>query len=59
MSAIATNLENLRHEYSEVNNNLRHYSALRFAIFGVYFAVVGGVSSIAFGLVEIKSWLQN
>jgi hypothetical protein len=40
---------------TEINNNRRHYSNLRFAIFSVYFAVLGGVSSISFGLIEIKS----
>jgi hypothetical protein len=42
-------------EYSEINNNIRHYSALRFAIFTVYFAVIGGVVSIAFGFFENKT----
>jgi len=55
MSAVATDFEKLKHEYSEVNNNLRHYSALRFAILSVYFAVIGGISSVAFGLVEVKT----
>ena len=44
--------EELRHEYSEVNQNFRHYSALRFAILTVYFAVVGGLASVAFGIVK-------
>jgi steroid 5-alpha reductase family enzyme len=48
-------LENLRVEYSEANNNRRHYSNLRFAALSVFFAVLGGVSSVAFGIVEIKS----
>lgn len=52
-------LENLRHEYTEVNNNRRHYSNLRFAIFSVYFAVLGGLVSVAFGVVEIKSSSQG
>jgi hypothetical protein len=45
------NLENLRQEYAEACSNHRHYSALRFGIFGVYFAVIGGISSVAFGIV--------
>jgi hypothetical protein len=48
-------LENLRLEYSEVNNNRRHYSNLRFAVLSVFFAVLGGLVSVAFGIVEIKS----
>jgi hypothetical protein len=47
-------LEALKHEYSEANNNLRHYSGLRFAIFSVYFAVAGGLISVAFGIVDAK-----
>jgi hypothetical protein len=55
MSEEKGSLENLRLEYSEVNNNRRHYSNLRFAILTVFFAVVGGVASVAFGIVEVKS----
>jgi len=51
----ANELESLRHEYTEVNNNHRHYSGLRFAVFSVYFAVLGGLVSVAFGFVEVKS----
>ena len=40
---------------TELNHNRRHYSALRFAIFSVYFAVAGGLSAIAFGIVEVKA----
>ena len=40
--------ENLRHEYSELGEALRHYSALRFAILTVFFALVGGLISISF-----------
>jgi hypothetical protein len=52
---IEHNFEELSLEYSEVNNNIRHYSALRFAIFTVYFAVIGGIVSIAFGFFENKT----
>jgi hypothetical protein len=55
MSEEKKSLENLRVEYSEANTNRRHYSNLRFAVFSVYFAVLGGLSSVAFGVVEIKS----
>lgn len=41
-------IEDLRSEYSEVNENFRHFSTLRFAIFSVYFAVEAGVFSVAF-----------
>jgi len=41
--------ESLRHEYSEVVQNFRHYSNLRFAIFTIFFAVIGGVGFVAFG----------
>jgi hypothetical protein len=47
--------ENLRLVYAEANNNRRHYSNLRFAVLTVFFAVIGGVGSVAFGIVEIKS----
>lgn len=59
MSEVSSNLECLRHEYSEVNNNIRHYSGLRFAIFGVYFAVIGGISTVAFGFVDAKPNSNN
>lgn len=48
-------LEGLKHEYSEVNNYIRHYSALRFAVFTLYFGIIGGISSVAFGIVKIES----
>ena len=41
-------LEGLRHEYSEVCQNFRHYSALRFAMMTVFFATVGGLATVAF-----------
>ncbi len=39
-----------------MNNYFRHYSALRFVMFSVYFAVTAGTASAAFGVVEIKSY---
>ena len=48
--------EGLRQEYTEVNSYYRHYSALRFVMFSVYFAVTAGIASVAFGVVEIKSY---
>lgn len=44
----------LRHEYSEVNNDIRNHSNLRFTIFTVYLAAIGGLSSVAFGFFEFK-----
>jgi hypothetical protein len=41
--------ESLRHEYTEVIQNIRHYSNLRFAVFSIFFAVMGGVGFVAFG----------
>lgn len=35
--------ESAQKEYSEVNENFRHFSSLRFAIFTVYFAVEAGI----------------
>lgn len=42
-------IEGMRQEYSEINQNMRHYSNLRFTIFTVYFAVLTGVILVAFG----------
>jgi hypothetical protein len=39
-----------RSEYEQVNNNIRHYSSLRFAIITVFFAATGGIASVSFGL---------
>jgi hypothetical protein len=47
--------ENLRLMYTEAHANRRHYSALRFAAQSVFFAVLGGLASIAFQIIEIKS----
>ena len=41
--------ESLRHEYTDVVQNIRHYSNLRFAVFSIFFAVIGGVGFVAFG----------
>jgi hypothetical protein len=41
--------ERLKDEYVEVNLNIRHYSNLRFAVFSVFFLVMGGIVTIAFG----------
>jgi hypothetical protein len=52
-------LEGLRHEYSELNQNFRHYSALRFAILTVYFAVIAGLASVAFGITKVTLDIFN
>lgn len=49
------NIEGLRHEYSEVNNNVRHYSNQCYAIFTVFFAILGGLIAVAFGFFESKT----
>jgi hypothetical protein len=47
--------EGLKHEYTEANSYLRHYSSLRFVMFSVYFAVMAGVISLAFGIVNLET----
>jgi hypothetical protein len=47
--------EELRHQYTEVCHFLRHYSSLRFVMFSVYFAVIAGVASLAFKIIEVKT----
>lgn len=42
-------IENVRHEYDQVVENLRHFSNLRFVMFAIFFVVIGGVAYIAFG----------
>jgi len=56
MSDDKQKLEGFRQEYTEVNSYYRHYSALRFVMFSVYFAVIAGIASVAFGVVEVKSY---
>lgn len=41
-------IESLKHEYEDVTQNIRHYSNLRFVIFSVFFAVMGGIVVLAF-----------
>jgi hypothetical protein len=41
--------ESLRHEYTEVALNIRHYGNLRFAVFSVFIAMMAGVGIVAFG----------
>ena len=40
--------ESLRHEYSEVTLYNRHHTNLRFVVFSIFFAVMGGVGFVAF-----------
>jgi hypothetical protein len=44
--------EDRRLEYAEVNNNIRHYSSLRFTIQTVFFAATGGLATVAFDLFD-------
>jgi hypothetical protein len=41
--------ELIKNEYAEANENFRHFSSLRFAVFSVYFAVQAAVFAVAFG----------
>jgi hypothetical protein len=50
--------QRLRYEYSEVNQNFRHYSALRFAILSVFFAGIGLLLSIAFGPIDSTAYFR-
>ena len=47
-------IEALKHEYTEVQNNLRYYGSLRFAVMTVYFAIIVGISAVAFGGVKVE-----
>ena len=40
--------ESLRHEYSEIAQYNRHHTNLRFVVFSIFFAVMGGVGFVAF-----------
>lgn len=51
----ASDKEGLRHEYSEVSDDIRNHGTLRFNIFTVFLAAMGGIGSIAFGLFDFKS----
>lgn len=46
----SSSLDGLRQEYSEACSYHRHYSVLRLGMLGVYFAVIGVISSVAFGV---------
>src|SRR5829696_8756100 len=52
-------VEKLKYEYVEVNSYLQHYSSLRFVIFSVYFAVMAGVISVAFGIIRFDVYNLN
>ena len=41
--------ESLRHEYSEVLQNIRNFQNLRYAIFSVFIAIMAGLGLVAFG----------
>jgi hypothetical protein len=40
--------ESLQHEYSEITLYNRHHTNLRFIVFSIFFAVMGGVGFVAF-----------
>jgi len=40
--------EDLKHEYADVTENIRHYSIMRCVIFSVFSAVMGGIAFFAF-----------
>lgn len=44
-----------RAEYSEINQNIRHYSSLRFAIITVFLAATGGLASVAFNAFSLRT----
>jgi hypothetical protein len=44
--------EELRHEYTEACSDLRNHATLRFRVFTVYLAAIGGLASVAFGFLE-------
>lgn len=51
----ATNTkEELRHEYSEASTDLRNHANLRFSVFTVYLAAIGGLAAVAFGFIETR-----
>ena len=45
---LARSVESLRHEYTEVTLYNRHHTSLRFVVFSIFFAVMGGVGFVAF-----------
>jgi hypothetical protein len=47
-------VEGLKQQYTEVNNHIRHYSVLRFSIFTVFLAALGGLVSVSFKLLDFK-----
>ena len=44
----ARSQESLRHEYTEVALYFRHCTSLRFVVFSIFFAVMGGVGFVAY-----------
>ena len=45
---VARSEESLRHEYTECTLYNRHHTNLRFVVFSIFFAVMGGVGFVAF-----------
>ena len=40
--------KSLRHEYTEVTQFFRHFTNLRFVVFSIFFAVMGGIGFVAY-----------
>ena len=47
-------LDKIKYICTELNNNRRHYSSLRFTQLNIYIAILAALGSVSFGLVEIK-----
>ena len=47
-----------KYEYSELSQLIRHYSSLRFTILTVFFALMAGVGSLAFGILGFEQTLN-
>ena len=45
---VARSQESLRHEYTECALNFHQHTNLRFVVFSIFFAVMGGVGFVAF-----------
>ena len=55
MSEESERFSEIKYICTELNNNRRHYSSLRFTQLNIYIAIVAGLVSVSFGLVEIKT----
>jgi hypothetical protein len=55
MSKNLGQVDEIKYFCTELNNNRRHYSSLRFTQMNIFIALVAGLVSVAFGFVEIKT----